>query len=92
MFGGKIEPPPKKRMVPQRFFPASFKGCVRRATGSFAPGFRFCPPGASAWLCLRDLVASRLFPGMFVFATYFPEKCCGREDYFAIRIVTQIPQ
>jgi hypothetical protein len=79
-------------MVPQRFFPASVSGCVHGATGVFARSNEVCSLRESGCFMLRCKVASRYFPGMSLFATYFPEKCCESEHYFAIRIVTQIRQ
>jgi hypothetical protein len=47
MFQAKIEPSPKKRMVPQRFSPASLEGCVRSATGAFRAALPECASCAS---------------------------------------------
>jgi hypothetical protein len=79
-------------MVPQRFFPASLGGCVRRATGAFARMLHFRSVGESRHLKAPRKVASWHFLGLSVFATYFSEKCCKSEQNFMIRIVTQIRQ
>jgi hypothetical protein len=42
MFHAKIEPHPEKRMVPQRFSPASLKGCVRSATDRTRDALQGC--------------------------------------------------
>jgi hypothetical protein len=47
MFHAKIEPHPEKRMVPQRFSPASLKGCVRSATDRTRAAAPQCPRSES---------------------------------------------
>ncbi|MGQ3295739.1 MAG: hypothetical protein ACT6U0_26505, partial [Shinella sp.] len=84
--------PTQERMVPQRFFPASLTGCVRRATGAFARMWHFRSAGESRRLKTPCKVAPWHFLGLPVFATYFSEKCCMSEQNFMIRIVTQIRQ